>query len=102
MPEGPGELRALQELAEAADARAARARAHATVAREQARQEEESGDDWAAEIHRREAIAHERAAKATAATAALYRQHIVRQESLGEWGANERHRSPTSRPSRGR
>jgi hypothetical protein len=76
--EGPGELAALEDLAAETSARAARARSHATGAREQARLDTERGDLEAAEIHRREAVAHERAATANAKTAALYRQRVER------------------------
>lgn len=76
MPDSPGELAALEELAEETEARAARVRSHAVEARVRAEHEAAQGDDVAAEVHRREAHAHENAANAIAGTAVLYRQRI--------------------------
>jgi hypothetical protein len=42
----------------------------------------ERGDHAAADLHRRESVAHERAAMASAQTAALYRHRIVSVRAL--------------------
>ena len=77
-----GDLSGLQELADETDARAARARQHAAGAREQARWDAQCGNDFGANLHLREASAHERAAAANAETAALYRQRIEHMRAL--------------------
>jgi hypothetical protein len=69
---------ALQELATQAEQRAAKARRHAAIARERARNDAARGDREAEEIHLREADAHEGAANVTEHTAALYRNRLRR------------------------
>jgi hypothetical protein len=65
-------------LATRTEERAARARQHALLAREQAGRDAAVGDERSQVLHRREAVAHERAADSQERTAALYRLRAKR------------------------
>jgi hypothetical protein len=69
-------LSGLELLAQRAEYRAADARQHAAQARDQACRDAERGDDRAERLRLGEADAHERAARVTEATAALYRHRV--------------------------
>lgn len=68
----------LEELASRAERRAAEARQHAAGARERAGREASDGHSENESICRREAQAHERAARLNEQTAALYRRRVRR------------------------
>jgi hypothetical protein len=70
------EVAVLGERAARAEERAVQARRHAEEAREQARLHAAGGDPEAEMVFRQEAEAHERAARVTETTAALYHQRI--------------------------
>ena len=76
MSKGRLDPKALEELAIQADRRAAHAREHAAIARDQARVDAARGDDRAEALHLSEAEAHEGAALVTEQTAALYRNRL--------------------------
>ncbi len=68
------DMATLEELAARAEQRAADARRHGRIAHERAASEAARGRPDKAEFYRREAAAHERAARANEETAALYRR----------------------------
>lgn len=66
----------LQELLARVEERAANARRHAAEARRQALRDAHAGEPGLERIHLMEAEAHERAARVTEETAALYRSRL--------------------------
>jgi hypothetical protein len=74
----PVDAAALEELATRAERRALKAREHATLARARAGREAAHGRIESESICRREAEAHERAARLNEQTAALYRRRVQR------------------------
>jgi hypothetical protein len=79
VPERPGLLHYYaRELAARAEQRAATAREHAAIAREQMRRDAAARDHAAEMLHRRETDAHARAARCQEQTAALFHQHANR------------------------
>jgi hypothetical protein len=69
-------LTALPEFLVRVEERAARARRHAAEARRQAQSDADLGDARLERIHLMEAEAHDRAARVTEETAALYRSRL--------------------------